>query len=204
MLHPFAHEDLELKQGFLKLARDFYQKAKQHETLENALAAALLYMNLADYLAEYLVLGLEQMSKEAMGKYYLGVVTKKSPVAGNFNIGNSIKRLKVFQFPQKDDVIEVLEQVNKARIMVAHGIFKTRATHIEQVDLALETLVQHTETLVDLVDEISLGMPPQTILDKLQANPTAAGEYPNDKHRATKIYERKNGEKPITKKSHKK
>lgn len=96
MAQPFRHEELELKQLFIKLARDFYQN--NDNKVENELAAAVLYMNLADYLAEYLVTGITEMVKEALKAYYLGAVLFMPPPKQKFNIDTSIKVLERYDF----------------------------------------------------------------------------------------------------------
>jgi hypothetical protein len=164
---PFAHEDLELKQHFLNLAREFKSK---EDSLEHELACALLYMNLADYLAEYLVVGLTDMSKEAMGKNYLGMVTLRSPKRDSFNIGDSMKHLERFDFPRKADVLEELNKINSARKKIAHQILKTSRLELEDIDKAVHELAVHTEELVIIVDEISVGLPPTNLLDRFMAS----------------------------------
>lgn len=163
MTQPFAHEDLEIKQNFLKLAQEFHQKASN---LENELSAALLYMNVADYLAEYLVTGLNDLVKEAVGKYYLGVISVKPHKRQGLNIGESLRQLKTYEFPQKTAIIEELTEINKARNQIAHQILKTKGQDLPKIDDAATSLADHTEKLVVLVDEISLGLPPQTMVDK--------------------------------------
>lgn len=161
---PFAHTELELKQHFIKLARDFHAKSS---TIENELSAGLIYMNVADYLAEYLVVGLGQMAEEAMNKYYLGVVSVKPLQLGNFNIGDSMKRLKEYDFPKKAEIIEELGKINKARKQLAHQILKTDSTKLDVIDKAVQEMAIHTEKLVELVDALSLGMPPKNLIEKI-------------------------------------
>jgi hypothetical protein len=174
MTQAFFHEELELKQQFLNLARDLYAKS---QTIENELAAALLYMNAADYLAEYLVVGLNQMASEALTKYYLGVVSVKPPQLGRFNIGDSLHQLKRFDFPRKNDILEELNAINAARKTIAHQMLKMSGQQFPQIDEAVASLVEHTEALVVVVDEISPGLPPANMLDKFIQQPEAAKDY---------------------------
>lgn len=166
MSQPFNHDELPLKQQFVELARAFHDKS--NKSVENQLASALLYMNLADYLAEHLVLGLHEMSSEAMDKYYLGIVSVLPQQKDSFSIGNSIYALKGYDFPKKEKIMLELEAVNKARKKIAHEIIKTKSDELPEVDKAYNSLVEHTEKLVVLVDSIYVGMPPQNLIEKLQ------------------------------------
>lgn len=163
MSEPFAHEDLDLKQGLLKMARDLHEKG---DSLENALAVGMIYMNVADYLAEYLVIGLSELTTEAVNKYYLGVVGVKSPKRETFNIGSSLRYLERFEFPKKSEIIGELKSIKSARDTLAHQIFKTKGQNLKKLDKAHNYLVKHTENLVNLVDDIRPGLPPQNLIDK--------------------------------------
>jgi hypothetical protein len=170
MSKAFSHENIELKQQLLQLARDSYAKT---DSVENELAAALLYMNLADYLAEYLVFSLQELAKEAMSKYYLGIVTMKpAKIDAGFNIRHSLKQIKLFSFPQREEILFELSEINKARNKIAHEMFKVEGERVAEIDEAVKTLVLHTEELVNIVDEISVGLPPANLQDKMLGSKT--------------------------------
>lgn len=135
------------------------------ESVEKEFTTALLYMNLADYLAEYLVVGFNTMLGEAMSKYYLGVVKVRPPKREKLTIGDSIHQLQRFDFAGKADIIEKLQAINAARQKIAHQILKTKPENMDEIDEAARNLVSNTEDLVDLVDNLSLGLPPRTIID---------------------------------------
>lgn len=182
MTKAFAHDDLEIKQHFVKTARDFYEN--MGDSLEKELAAALLYMNVADYLAEYLVVGLTDMAKEAVSRYYLGIVSMQTPPREKLNIGNSIFHLKNYDFPKKIEILDELNAINDARKKIAHQILKTQAQKLPEIDEAVKSLVNHTEALVVLVDEVSMGLPPRTLMDKFveaEATGEAGDEKPSSK-----------------------
>lgn len=163
---PFSHDDLELKRHLLNLAREY--KGKQ-DSLEHELAGALLYMNVADYLAEYLVVGITELSRRAVSQYYFGVISMQADQRqrDGFNIGQSIYYLKQYDFPRKTDIINELEAVNANRKKIAHEMFKVGSQRLNEIDQAVHELEVHTEALVDLVDEISPGMPPMDLRTKI-------------------------------------
>jgi len=173
MNRAFSHTDLEIKQHFLKLAREFRERATEdnkdtdQQRLANQLAGSLLYMNVADYIAEYLVTGLNTLAKESMNQYYLGVISINPPKKEGFNIGDSIYKLERYDFPKKLEVIAELREIKSARNKIAHQILKTNGKDLENIDAATQLLADHTEELVTLVDTISSGMPPRTVIEKL-------------------------------------
>ena len=164
-----------MKQNMVALARQFQHDIATTDSPEKELAAALLYMNLADYLAEFLVLGLDGLTQEALGKYYLGVI-KTSPQRERLNLERSITALKQYQFPQREAVLKELQAIKKARNELAHRMFKTSPDQMAKMDQAEAELVAHTEQLVNIVDEISSGLPPRNLLEKLNAQPDAVQE----------------------------
>jgi len=174
MIQPFTHEDLEMKQEFFKSARNF--KDKMGESVENEFTTALLYMNLADYLAEYLVVGFNSMLEEAMTKFYLGTVKVRAPKREKLTIGESIHHLQRFDFAGKSEILEKLKAINSSRQTIAHQILKTKPDKLDEIDEAARALVDNTEELVVLVDNLSLGMPPPTLLDKFNEITTQNSE----------------------------
>lgn len=187
MSEPFSHDDLPLKQRFLEIAREFY--ANSGDSIENELAAALLYMNLADYLAEYLVTGMNQLNQQALKGYYLGVVAYIPQQKESFNIGNAIYALKGYDFPKKAQIMGVLAEINNSRKKIAHEIVKTKVDDLTAIDDNVKRLVEHTEELVVLVDQLGEYMPPPSMDDPIKA---VEAEASNPKPKAKK--------KPTTKK----
>lgn len=179
---PFAHKDLEVKVALILKARSFFNEMNNDEgSLEKELAAALLYMNVADYIAEYILLSLIEMSKIAIDKFYLGIVTITPPKEdGKFNLDSSMRRLKFYDFPQKNAMMTELGKIKKARNEIAHTMLKIDANDLVKIDEAVRVLQEHTEKLIDIADSINLGMPPQTLLDKIQQNNNNKDEL-NDK-----------------------
>ena len=161
MQAPFSHQDLELKQHFLGLARQFIS---EEGSLQSELAAALLYMNVADYMAEYLASGLAELSQNAVSKFYFGAISTRAPKRDSFNIGESMKYLERFSFANKSEILAELKAVNDCRKKIAHEILKTPVDQLDNIDQAVRDLADHTEKLVELVDEISPGMPPANLL----------------------------------------
>ena len=166
---PFAHTDLDVKKSLIGRARQYFAEINDGEaSLEKQLSAALLYMNIADYLAEYVLLSLAEMSRIAMEKYYLGIVTIKNDRTDKLNLERSMEGLKKFDFPQKDSMMTVLGHIKKARNEIAHKMLKTDRDKLEDIDQAARDLEKYTEELITITDSINAGMPPTNLIDKLE------------------------------------
>jgi hypothetical protein len=70
MRYPFVHEELEVKQNFLNIARGF----ADNQNAEKQLAAALVYANLADYLGTHLYESLKLACHNATRTFFNGVI----------------------------------------------------------------------------------------------------------------------------------
>ena len=178
---PFSHTELEVKRHFLQLAREHHARSGREKDTEAELAfelsAALLYMNVADYLAEYLVKGIFHLSQAAVSGYYFGAISVKPSKREQYNIGESMKYLERYDFPRKEDIYAKLSEVNKARNTIAHQILKTKAEDLGNIDKAVVDLAQSTEELINIIDEIQLGMPPKNMGDELKSS---LSDSPND------------------------
>ena len=166
----FSHEELEVKRRFLEIARDFHEKSTNEKTNKNdqiafELASALIYMNVADYLAEYLFKNIHLLAQEAVSRYYFGSITFSGGRKKPYNIGESISQLKKYEFPRKKDILVKLDEVKRSRNLVAHEMLKTKASDLLQIDQAVGELAEYTEELINLIDEIQMGMPPKNLLE---------------------------------------
>ncbi len=159
---PFSHgsdEDLQIKRNFLEIGKRHYQKSVDKNTEKDAalayeLSSALIYMNVADYLADYLSKGISELIKRAVGRYYFGAITTKSIGEKNLTIGESIRYLKSQTFQNKTEIMKVLEQVERKRNILAHEILKFDKNNRPDIDGAITELAESTEKLVELIDEI--------------------------------------------------
>lgn len=171
MSNVFSHDSLDVKRHFLSIAREHLDKSNAEKSddlsLAYELSAALLYMNVADYLAEYLVKGIVRLSEQAVGEYYHGTISVRQKRLDDLNIGKCIKILKEYDFPRREDILQKLDLVNKARNKVAHQILKISANELAVIDQAVRDLRDSSEELINIIDQVQLGMPPKNLYDSL-------------------------------------
>ena len=105
---PFIHKNLEIKNELIELAR----KLREGDfKLENALASVVIYSNIAEYLAEHLLENLNYLVKESSYKYFSGFVYIASTYSTerNMTLGTYIHELRKFSFPDKENILAILE-----------------------------------------------------------------------------------------------
>lgn len=167
MVKAFSHDELEIKQAFFAKAQEYYLKSLEDESeLHDSLTAALMFMNLTDYMCEYLVINLNRMFTEATEKYYLGLISYGVKKDRFFTIENCIQILEGYGFPKKAEILSEIKALKKNRNIIAHQILKTKSEDSDIIDNALKQLAIHTDKLVELIDSISPGLQQlKTILD---------------------------------------
>lgn len=115
---PFEHVNQEFKNNIINTARN-QDKTK----IEGTFTAVLIYTNLVDYLSRNLLENLNQMLsiytfKKFGGILYFDGSTKRN----NLPLGELQKELNHFEFPNKKDFIECLEEFKKLRNQVMHNL----------------------------------------------------------------------------------
>lgn len=171
MSTPFSHgsdDDLAVKRNFIEIGKRHLQNSQgdtldQDVTIAYELSAALIYMNVADYLADYLAKGVSELVKKAVSKYYFGSIIVKSRGSKNYTIGDSIKFLSGYSFNNKDQIMDILVDVEKKRNILAHEILKFDGEKKHDIDGTIHELAKATEKLIEVIDELQPGMPPKNI-----------------------------------------
>lgn len=156
-IKPFTHDNLELKQGFLKYARDL--KGKQG--FENGLAAAVIYASFAEYIAENLLENLRHLIFTSSFNQYAGIVYKTSQdkKQKRRTLGESIHELESYSFPDRDGIIGCLKKINKARNEIFHELASSDQKVAERL-LTENVFItwEETEELVNKIDMIYEGL----------------------------------------------
>lgn len=166
MAVSFSHDELPIKQEFLKTAQKLY--ADSADNYEKALAAALIYMNIADYLAEYLLNRMNQLANEAVSTYYIHAIAYTPQQKDGLNIGESMRGLQAYKFLKKAQIMGLLEVINTSRNIIAHEMVKTRGDRLLVIDEAVQDLVQNTEELIAIVDQVGQTFPPTNLVEQYQ------------------------------------
>jgi hypothetical protein len=163
MKYPFVHEELEVKQNFLNVARGFAQS----QDAEKQFAAALLYANLADYLGAHLLESLKLTAQNATRTFLNGAIVVSLKDSSNKPLGVIIQELEQFIFPSKELILPLLKKVKGSRDKIMHQLLKTPSAQLGDIDQAFNDLIQDAEQLVIFIDDIYRSLPPKTILESV-------------------------------------
>lgn len=160
-LLPFQHKDIQHVQMNINLAKKFKDDG-------NNIAAVLICMNIADYLAEFIAMGLTMMGIEAMGKYYMGAVTYTPKRPKEFTIKDSMKVIRNYSFADKDKLLSILGKINQDRNHLAHKIVKSGTKSVPEVDKKINELFVLTDKLINVTNLMQTGFPPPNAIEKFQ------------------------------------
>ena len=117
---PFEHDNLEFKNNIIAVAR-----SQDKTKFEGIFTAVLIYTNLVDYLAKHLLDNLNKMVsiytfKNFGGVFYFDGSSKKS----NLPLGGLHNELRCFDFPNKEDFLNSLDEFKKIRNQVMHNLMQ--------------------------------------------------------------------------------
>ncbi len=168
---PFYHSDLDTKHRFRDLARRHFDRANSDEvegedSVAFALSSALLYMNQADYLAQWFARSMQEVVNVGIEQYYYKQLSIRPEKTKDIPISEAIKIIKGFEFASRDELLEILSRVNKSRNKIAHTILKTTPDKLEDIDIAVRDLRDDTEELMSFTDKFKNGMPPRSLQDE--------------------------------------
>ncbi len=152
---PFDHGDLESKNQLIAFAR-----AKDKNKVEEILAATVIYTNLIDYLARHLLENLQQMCSISNYKVF-GTVFYYDPSGKKMNIslGNIIRELEQFGFPDKSNFLKELGSFSEIRNRITHDLMKLNLkSNTNQFDQDLEKIGKSAEEILSKYNSIVVGI----------------------------------------------
>jgi hypothetical protein len=153
---PFTHQNLDLKNGLLQYGRELKSKVG----FENQLASAFIYASFAEYLGDNLLENLRYFVHKGSFNQFAGILfIDESNREEKLTLGQIVSKLKKYSFPDKEKIIELLDDVCDARNNIFHEFAKTDLTGLEKIVLVdLVTIQQKSEELLDKVNVIYNGL----------------------------------------------
>ncbi len=152
---PFAHDHIEFKNGLINFARQ-----QNKSTPEGAFSAVLIYANVTDYLARHLLENLLKMiSVQSFNKFGGVLFLEGDKKRTNLPLGELCKELKLFNFPDKDDFLHLLDEFNKLRIEVMHKLMEIEpGDTARKLDTSINRIGEIAEDLLTKYSAISSGL----------------------------------------------
>jgi hypothetical protein len=134
--------------SLIKIARI----GKHSKDVQARLSSALIYGNLAEYLAENflewirLKINLNQLAINR--QFTISEPGEKEPT----NFEQSLRKLRIFNFPFKKEIIDKIDVIRKNRNKLFHGLLKSKENDIDYNNL-IKLIQTDTEDLFVLWDD---------------------------------------------------
>jgi uncharacterized protein with HEPN domain len=154
---PFEHGNLEFKNNLISNARN-----QNKTTLEGMFTAVLIYANVVDYISRSLLKNIAQMVSISSYKKFNGIFFYENGAHREFDsmpLGELIKELKNFDFPNKNDYLGRLKEFKSLRNQIMHNLLEVDPNdQTKKIDNDLEKIVKISEDLLTKYNVIVTGL----------------------------------------------
>ena len=99
---------------FTSLLAEFAETWSKEKDLKSKLASSLIYSNLAEFLADDIIFWVRNRIDDKLRGENFKLVKYKASY--NTSLGFSIKRLKKLDFPNKDELLNLLKMVQESSL----------------------------------------------------------------------------------------
>lgn len=149
---PFIHENFEFKKGVIELAR------KQPQTFEGIHVATLIYVNAIDYIAQHLLEHLMYMTYLLTNKEFNCVIFYSQVKPDNVSLGNTMRELNKYEFPDKKDFMEGLNEFVSIRNRLLHNLLSLSSEEIAKLSDDFTKIKELGDGLLTRYDSVTEGI----------------------------------------------
>lgn len=184
---PFTHEDLDIKNELLQLARNA-RKQDQERKLENDLASVLIYSNIAEYLAENLLENLNHFVKESTYKDFGGILFLEYVCDPDRKrtLNQVVDEIQKFSFPDKDNILSCLRKIADSRNRIFHNFAKSNIEAIKELlNRDLPVIQEECEDVITRVNTIYAGLGKILVQNNVSSGNNQNSENTHDSPRET-------------------
>ncbi len=157
---PFTHENLDIKNELLQLARNARVQGQERK-LENDLASVLIYSNIAEYLSENLLENLSHFVQQSTYKDFAGILYLENVcVPDKKRTLNQIsEEINKFSFPDKENILACLKKIAESRNRIFHNFAKSDIETIKKlIQTDLPIIQDECEDLITRINTIYVGL----------------------------------------------
>lgn len=152
---PFSHENLELKNALVSQARSL----RQDEKTESQLASAMIYVSISEYLAEHLLENLKYFIYRSTYIDFAGILfIDERGASSRQTFGDSIKSLNKYNFPDKSEIISMLQEINKCRNHLFHNLAKASENDLAKIAIEITTICEKSEEFIEKINVVYAGL----------------------------------------------
>jgi len=155
---PFEHKNVDYINNSLVLAR----QQRQNSDEVSMMAAAVIYANLAEYLARNIFENIQHMFFLISFKSLNGVLFIKNP--SHFKkknpkmLGHLCEALSYYEFPDSSSFISLLKKFSENRTAIFHKLLSVSEDEIPKIDKQLSELHSMAEEILDKYNIITVGI----------------------------------------------
>ena len=188
---PFWHENFEFKKLVIDLAR------KQPPTFEGIHVAALIYVNAVDYIAQHLLEHLMNMTYLATNHEFNCVMFFDVVKPEHVSLGNTIRELNKYEFPDKKDFMEGLNEFVTIRNRLLHNLLTLSPEEVNKLNDDFQKIKDLGEGLLIKYDTITNGIKGAWVvyINKLSSVDKSAVNIAKEENKKTQEESKNKGEK---------
>lgn len=151
----FTHDEIELKNAFITEARELANS----ERFSGKLASAMIYVSLAEYLAEHLLENLNYLVYRSSYVDYGAILyIDERSISEKQTLGQSTRNLAKYSFPDKSSIIKTLEKITKSRNHLFHNLAKTSFEDWSKLEEDITDISNNVEELIEKINIVTEGL----------------------------------------------
>lgn len=175
---PFEHDNIDYVNGLINFARE----QKNKGTPESILASAVIYTNLVEYLSTHLIKNIRHIIYLISYFQLRGVLFVKSEYKTKVpkTLGAIKSELEYYEFPDKSELLNLIEKFSKARNNLFHKLLDKRTQEeINKLDVDLLEMQSTAEEVLQKYNVITAGI--TTIWQQITSTPTPIEQKQDNK-----------------------
>jgi hypothetical protein len=153
---PFVHENLEFKNALLEYARELKKNPK--DNFESQLISAVLYAQLAEYMASFLLESLRHLVYDITYSFSQAFAFIDTRNRLGISLDRIIEGLKEFSFSDKPDILSLLIEVKNARNDLFHNLVSKSQEDLIEIGEDIITIQEKTEVIIQKLNIVTPGL----------------------------------------------
>lgn len=154
---PFVHENLDFKNALVDYSRKLRNESK--DNFEAQLVSAVIYSSTAEYLAGFLLESLRHLVYEASYRQLGAIVfIDMRKLSTGTPLNDLIKGLQLFEFPDKAEIIELLNSIKTSRNDLFHNFAKKDKDSLNDIGENIILIQSKTEQLIQKVNTVNISL----------------------------------------------
>lgn len=152
---PFIFEDVDTKNSLLTLARE--SAAKQE--VENILSSTMIFAAITEYLAQHLLENLRYfMYTSTYANFGAIIFLDQRNKEQKRGLGETIDALNEYEFPDKQNTVNLLKKFNKCRNHFFHKFMNLNNENVSDYSEDIRIIRETTEELIGKINVIYSGL----------------------------------------------